>query len=182
MSVQIDRILDDLIDREGGHALDPRDAGGETTFGITIATARSNGWTGPMQYLSRAFAREIYFRQYVTAPRFDDVTALSDAIGAEVIDTGVNMGPQVASRFLQRALNALNSNGMLYADLVVDGSVGDATIEALYQYLRKRASDGERVMLAALNSLQGERYISLAEARAANEAFVFGWLRARVTA
>ena len=35
-------------------------------------------------------------------------------------------------------------------------------------------------MLKALNALQGERYIDLAEKRQANESFVYGWLRTRV--
>lgn len=180
MSERIERILDALIDREGGHVIDARDRGGETIFGITIATARANGWTGPMQNMSRAFAKDIYRRQYVSATRFDDVAAISDPIGAELIDTGVNMGPGVAARFLQRALNALNANGTAYADLAVDGEVGDGTINALRKFLAQRGAEGERVLLSALNALQGERYIALAEAHAANEAFVYGWLRTRV--
>jgi len=34
--------------------------------------------------------------------------------------------------------------------------------------------------LTALNCLQGARYVELARNRAANEAFLFGWLRTRV--
>jgi hypothetical protein len=36
------------------------------------------------------------------------------------------------------------------------------------------------VLLKAMNALQGERYIALAEARPENEAFLFGWLDNRV--
>ena len=35
-------------------------------------------------------------------------------------------------------------------------------------------------MLKALNCLQGERYIGLAEGRPANEEFVWGWIKNRV--
>jgi hypothetical protein len=35
-------------------------------------------------------------------------------------------------------------------------------------------------MLKALNCLQGERYIRIAEGRAASEDFVFGWLANRI--
>jgi len=37
------------------------------------------------------------------------------------------------------------------------------------------------VLLRALNCLQGERYIALAEGRPKDEAFIYGWLRTRVT-
>lgn len=176
----INGIIEDVLSNEGGYVNDARDAGGETNFGITIKTARSQGYTGAMRDLPREFAFEVYRRQYVIAPGFDKVAALSMPIASELVDTGVNMGPTVAGRFLQRALNALNNGGRDYADLTVDGAVGPASIKALDAFLAKRGPDGEKVMLAALNALQGERYISLGEARQANEAFMFGWLRMRV--
>jgi hypothetical protein len=37
-----------------------------------------------------------------------------------------------------------------------------------------------RVLLTAMNCLQGDRYIQIAEARPSQERFVYGWLRARV--
>jgi hypothetical protein len=36
------------------------------------------------------------------------------------------------------------------------------------------------VLLRALEALQGERYIRLAELRPANEAFLYGWLANRI--
>jgi lysozyme family protein len=167
---------------EGGYVNDARDAGGETNFGITKATAIANGYTGPMRDLPRALAIEIYRRRYVASPGFDKIIPLSAAIAAELVDTGVNMGPKVAAGFLQRALNSFNNRGRDYSDLAVDGRVGPATRAALDAFLRKRGKQGETVMLAALNALQGERYISMGEARQANEAFMFGWFANRVAA
>ena len=43
-----------------------------------------------------------------------------------------------------------------------------------------RAAAGEAVLVRALNALQGERYVALAEQRPANEAFLYGWLANRV--
>ena len=54
------------------------------------------------------------------------------------------------------------------------------TIFALRQFLAKRGSRGEIVLVKALDALQGERYLHLAEIRPANEAFVFGWLSERL--
>ena len=107
----INAIIEDVLANEGGYVNDPRDAGGETNFGITIATARANGFTGPMKTMTRDFARGVYVKQYVEAPGFDKIAAISPSIGAELVDTGVNMGPKVAAQFLQRALNGLNNQG-----------------------------------------------------------------------
>jgi lysozyme family protein len=178
----IDEIIEGLLRAEGGYVNDPRDAGGETNFGITKATAAANGYTGPMRDLPRATAVEIYRRRYVIATGFDRIVPLSAAIATELVDTGVNMGPKVAATFLQRALNSLNNQGRDYADLAVDGVAGPGTRAALDGFLKKRGKQGEAVMLAALNALQGERYISLGEARQANEAFMYGWFVNRVLA
>lgn len=178
--------IDDIIEQvvlpnEGGYVNNAADAGHETNFGITIATARQQGYSGPMREMPRSFAIEVYRRQYADAPGFTAIGAISMPVARELIDTGVNMGPKVAATFLQRALNGLNNQGRDYADLVIDGVAGAATRAALTAFLTKRGPEGERRLLALLNAEQGERYLSLAEGRQANEAFLFGWL-ARVAA
>lgn len=173
-------IINGVIEREGGYVNDPRDAGGETMYGITKTVARAAGYTGAMKDMPRAVAENIYWRQYVTGPNFDDIMPVSEAIAAELVDTGVNMGPGIAGQFLQSALNAFNEGGKRYPDLKVDGQIGLATIGALRTFLQHRGKAGETVMLKALNCLQGARYLSITEARPANEAFVYGWFRERV--
>jgi lysozyme family protein len=91
------------------------------------------------------------------------------------------MGPAVAITFLQRALTALNRNSEDYPDLVPDGRVGPHTLAALDRFLALRGrTGGETVLLRALEALQGERYLRLAERRPANEAFLYGWLANRI--
>lgn len=176
MTRTIDTILADVLRAEGGYVNDPADRGGETNWGITKAVARANGYTGAMRDLPKATALEIYRSRYVIAPGFGKVGNLSMPIAAELVDTGVNMGPAVASTFLQRALNGLNRGGKDYADLATDGAIGPATLEALKRFLALRGKEGERRLLLLLNALQGARYLSLCEGRAANETFLFGWL------
>ena len=177
----VDRLIDALIEREGGYANHPADTGGPTCFGITEAVARAHGYAGPMRQLPRDEAAAIYRRLYWTRPGFDEIEKRSPRIAAELFDTGVNMGPAVAATFLQRALTALNRNGKDYPDLVPDGRVGAVTLAALDSYLGLRGqSTGETVLLRALEALQGERYLRLAERRPANEAFLYGWLANRV--
>ena len=102
-------------------------------------------------------------------------------IAAELFDTGVNMGPAVAATFLQRALTALNRQGKDFADLVPDRRIGQRTLDALDRFFAARGKrGGENVLLRALEALQGERYLRLAERRPANEAFLYGWLANRI--
>jgi lysozyme family protein len=91
------------------------------------------------------------------------------------------MGPAVAATFLQRALTALNRGGKDYPDLTPDGRIGAVTLAALDTFLKARGqSSGETVLLRAMEALQGERYLRLAERRPANEAFLYGWLANRI--
>ena len=58
--------------------------------------------------------------------------------------------------------------------------IGAATLAALDGFLARRGRAGERVLLKAIEALQGERYVALAERRPANEAFLYGWLANRI--
>lgn len=176
----VDALVDALIDREGGYVANSGDTGGPTCFGITEAVARANGYRGDMRRLPRDEAAAIYKRLYWLRPRFDEVARRSRSIAAELFDTGANMGPTVAVTFLQRALTALNRNGKDYPDLVPDGRIGPQTLAALDAFLKTRGANGETVLMRALEALQGERYLRLAERRPANEAFLYGWLANRI--
>lgn len=176
-----DRLIDELIDREGGYVNHPADRGGPTRYGVTEAVARAHGYSGAMALLPRDEAAAIYRRLYWLRPRFDEIARRAPQVAAELFDTGANMGPAVATTFLQRALTALNRNGKDYPDLVPDGRAGPRTLAALDGFLEARGKrGGQTVLLRALEALQGERYLRLAERRPANEAFLYGWLANRI--
>lgn len=177
----IEELIDELIEREGGYVNHSADKGGPTRFGITEAVARAHGYGGEIAELPREEAEAIYRRLYWLRPRFDEVADRAPAVAAELFDTGANMGPAVAATFLQRALTALNRNGKDYGDLVPDGRIGPETLNALDAFLDVRGKDrGETILLRALEALQGERYLRLAEKRPGNEAFLYGWLANRI--
>jgi lysozyme family protein len=175
-----DKLVEGLIGREDGYSNNPSDAGGETNWGITKAVARENGYSGPMRAMTRGQAKAIYRSKYWAKPGIYLIAQFSHPLAEEMLDTGVNMGTGTAGTFLQRALNALNGGGRHFADLRVDGAVGPGTASALGSFLKRRGKEGEKVLLKALNCLQGARYIELAEGREQNEDFVFGWLANRV--
>ena len=180
-STDADDLIEELIEREGGYVNHPDDKGGPTRFGITESVARAHGYAGAMALLPRDEAAAIYRRLYWLRPRFDAIAQRAPQVAAELFDTGANMGPAVATTFLQRALTALNRNGQDYPDLVPDGRAGPRTLAALEAFLKERGnSGGEAVLLRALEALQGERYLRLAERRPANEAFLYGWLANRI--
>lgn len=106
---------------EGGYVNNPRDPGGATNKGITIATYRRyikpGGSIADLKALTTDQAVIVYKRQY-----WDRV--LGDMLPAGVdhttFDYAVNSGPAQAARDLQRVVGA-----------VVDGSIGPATLAAV---------------------------------------------------
>jgi len=173
-------LIDELIAREGGYVANPADRGGPTRFGITQAVARANGYAGDMARLPRETAAGIYRRLYWLRPGLDRIARIAPKLAAELLDTGVNMGPQTALGFLRRALNALNRGAADYPDIAATGLVDAALFGALVAFLKRRGAGAEAVLLKALDALQGARYLALAEARPANEAFLYGWLANRL--
>lgn len=180
MSAVADKLIEDVIDREGGYVNHPADRGGPTCWGITETVARANGYTGAMRDLPRATAAAIYRKLYWTRPGFDKVAARAPKVAAELFDTGINMGTGIAVGFLQRLLNALNRERRDYPDVAVDRSIGPRTLAALDGYLAARGKAGEAVLVRGLDALQGARYVALAEGQPSQEAFVYGWLANRL--
>lgn len=173
-------IIEKTLSVEGGYSYNPLDSGGETIWGITVATARRNGYTGPMKAMPRGIAIGIYKKEYFIEPHLDKVIQINDRIAAEVYDSGVNCGPKQAAEWLQIALNVLNRDGADYADVTVDGDIGARTLSALQTFIRLRKLEGEIVLLKIMNTLQGAFYVDLATKRKKDEAFIFGWFRNRV--
>lgn len=180
MSMSVDSIIDELIGREGGFSDHPSDRGGATRWGITEQVARAFGYGGAMRSLPRERAVEIYRARYWTQPRFNEVMLILPAVAIELFDIAVNMGPSVAVRFLQRALNVLNRGGRSWPDLTVDGQIGAMTLDALRRFEQSRGRQAEAVLLRCLDGQQLVRYLEITEARPANEDFFFGWVAHRI--
>lgn len=176
------RAFREVVGIEGKYSNDPSDSGGETMWGITKATARANGYTGPMSVMALEEAERIYKAEYWDRLGLDAIAGISPGVASEVFEQGVNMGVDRAGRNLQNALNVLNRAGSDYPDLTVDGKPGPATARALYQLQFKRGPNGITALLRALNVLQGAFYIDLATRREKDERFVMGWLLNRVAA
>jgi lysozyme family protein len=89
-----------------------------------------------------------------------------------MFDTGVNMGVTRAAKFLQRALNYLNKNSILYDDLVDDGKIGKLTLGALDIIMNM---GDEKVLYKILNILQANHYLEYMTKSPNQEKFARGW-------
>ena len=139
----IETLIDELIEREGGYVNHPADRGGPTRFGITEAVARAHGYA---RRHGRAAARRSggdLPPALLAAAAVRRSRRAPARLAAELFDTGANMGPAVAATFLQRALTALNRNGKDYPDLVPDGRIGPRTLAALDAFLSRAGRAGE---------------------------------------
>ena len=127
----IDEIIDDIIEKEGGYVNHPDDRGGPTNLGITLITAKS--WFGPsyteesLKELTKEQAKKIYKKAFYIDTGFN---LLPEHIQASVIDAAVMSGPRRATRILQETINTFK-----LGRLVVDGILGPLT------YREARAMD-----------------------------------------
>ncbi len=173
-------IIDKVRDVEGGFVNDPRDSGGATKSGITQATARKHGFPD-VRKLTSDQIYQIYETDYWDDISGDELLMRSYALVYELFDTAVNMGKARAGNFLQRILNVMNQNGRLWPDLKVDNDIGTKTLEALDAFINHRGKESAlRVILRALEGMQGSFFVELAERRPKDEAFAYGWVSQRV--
>lgn len=173
------------LEHEGGYVRDPVDRGGETYRGI--ARRYNPGWSGWVRIdkakKTRGFPASLqadttlqadvasFYKQHYWDKFQGDAMPNAD-IANELFDTAVNMGVSRAVEFLQRALNTLNRDSTLYADMVVDGVFGPKTLAALRAYLKKDKPD---YLLKILNVLQGMHYIDTMARSPIQEKYARGW-------
>jgi len=172
-----ERIINGIIDREGGYVDDPNDSGGETNYGVTKAVARANGYRGAMMLMPREFAYDLYERNYWDRVKADELLDLSPDLTEKIADIAVNMGTSAAAKFLQRSLNAFNNREKYYQNITVDGGIGDQTLLALYHYLNVRK---DQVLIKLINCMQGAYYLDITERRPKDGSFLYGWIDKRI--
>ena len=117
----MDKIIQDVIAREGGFVNHPDDKGGPTKYGITQATLAK--WRGvpvaasQVEELTEEEAAKIYYKLYLTDTRVDHI--LDKNLQALVFDYAVHSGAARAIKDLQRVLG-----------LKDDGEIGPLTLQA----------------------------------------------------
>lgn len=160
---EIDKMIEELIKREGGFVNDPSDSGGPTCYGVTQRTL--SAWkerectVDEVRALTKEQASEIYRAEYYFGPSID---SLPIPLQAHVLDIATNAGPRTAVKMLQQALNELG------AGIKEDGIIGPTTREACSKY----------DIVQINNTLVGLRlkfYEELAAKRPKDKKFLTGW-------
>ncbi len=176
-------IIADKTAVEGGYVNNKKDSGGETNHGITAALANDYknqlvtqfGWDGTMRNLSIDMAYWLYETHFWSRLYADDLFVRHALFADKLFDMAINMGVTTAGSYFQQVLNANNNQGTLYADLKVDGWIGEKTLKALDAYIAKRGREGINRMLCALLAEQGHHYLQLVQKRQKDEEFYYGW-------
>lgn len=158
----VDRIITNVLRREGGYVDDQVDRGGATKFGVTAATL--GAWRRLGRHATRAEvaaltedeAREIYRQRYVVDPGFERIA--DGALRAQLVDDGVLSGPATAIMALQRVLG-----------VNVDGKLGPQTLAKL------EMSDKAWVRRALLKD-RALRFARIVQRDPTQSRFLVGWL------
>ena len=169
-------IIAAVLNLEGGYVNNPKDPGGETNHGVTVAVARENGYTGSMKDMPVEFAQGVYYNQYLVQPGFYPLVQIQPALAEKLVDAGVNTGTARPSRWFQQSLNALSNNGKSYPQINVDGKVGPQTIQT-YQALERVRGRVKacQLMLKLLDAYQATHYLNIN-----NPTFTVGWIDHRI--
>ena len=154
------KFLDYIFEVEGGYTNDKNDRGGKTAWGITEEEAREFGYTGDMRNLTKDFAKNIYLKKYYLGNKLDKI--LNDKVALSIFDWAVNSG----GKGIKKAQIVANKFG---ANLVIDGIIGNKTLEAI------NAID-PKMFLKEYHEMQRTFYKNLAAKDRTQEDFLKGWL------
>lgn len=121
MDRNFSRSLNAVLVHEGGYVDHPRDPGGPTNLGVTLANFRRfvkpDGTVEDLKKLTREQAGVVFRRQF-----WDEVmgSSLPDGVDFAVFDFAINSGPGRAAKYLQAI-----------AQCQQDGKIGPDTLKAV---------------------------------------------------
>jgi lysozyme family protein len=151
------KAFDYVMMHEGGYVKDPKDAGGETKFGIS---KRSYPHLD-IKNLTQDRANQIYFCDFWMKCKCENID--DDNIATKFFDLAVHTGIPQAVKLIQRALRATGTQ------VVEDGIIGPETMAAVN---KTDPTD----LLAALKSEAAGYYRLIANANPTQQRFIEGWL------
>lgn len=114
-----------------------------------------------MMNLSQGEIADIYRKEYWDAMRLGEVN--DQSIATAIFDCGVNRGLGIAGRYTQMACNKKGSA------LIVDGSIGNRTIEAINQQTRG-------MFIHNLVFLMDAGYQAIVDSKPYDVKYIKGWL------
>lgn len=181
--MELEKMIDLIIEAEGGYVNDPNDRGGATKYGITQATL--NAYTDSLKLkrvkardLSLPMARSIYRDRYLPP-----CVTVNDAVTLLVFDWGVNSGVRTAIKGLQKILG-VEEDGIIgaitneairsYFSITVD--ISGATVPASTP-LKIGMSDKINILIAKIIDARHCFYAGIVARDASQARFILGWSR-----
>lgn len=169
---------------EGGYSKDIRDSGGETFKGISrVHFPDWEGWEVIDRMTEGTKLHEVpelqnavenfYLTNFWNRVRG---SSINDCPLAEAMfDAAVNMGVHQSVKFAQSAVNILRAKGKvsLTEELVVDGQMGDLTVEAL----NRASAEAADALLKMYGAHRMNHYGKLVVEYPKNTVFLKGWQR-----
>jgi lysozyme family protein len=131
MQYNFDRALMLVLQCEGGYVDHPRDPGGATNKGITLATL--SAWRGKpctktdVKNLTTEEAKQIYRAKYWNNVRADELPSGVDYV---VFDYAVNSGISRSAKALQTLVGT-----------TADGVIGPFTVKAVERYVEQNGAE-----------------------------------------
>lgn len=160
--IDINKVVKEIVKREGGYVNDPDDPGGATNYGVTIGTLKSlkmdldkdgRVTIADVKLITPALAEQIYLEHYFRKPGIDK---LPPSLHATVFDMYVNSGSN-AIKILQRMVG-----------VNADGALGPVTYKAVEEYAKGKTA----VFVSdAYGIARRNYYYSLADARPASRKY-----------
>jgi lysozyme family protein len=140
-----------------GYVNDPRDAGGETKYGI----AKNANPDLNLKTLDWEAAKRVYYRRYWLLAHCDVLTTFVPRLAVLHFDIAVNHGAGRAAKFLQEAVGA-----------IIDGDIGPRTL----QEVKAAANKDELALCNKICDLRVQFYHSLVANKPEQVKFLKGWL------
>lgn len=122
-----EKALSQTLKNEGGYVNNKNDNGGETNYGITATIARRYGYQGKMRNIPFYVVKEIYYNEYWKKTNAANIQNFNLAF--LLFDFAVNSGVKNSCKKLQTAINKVSGS-----NLVIDGIIGQKTINAIEKY------------------------------------------------
>lgn len=151
MDRNFQRALPFVLKHEGGFVNHPRDPGGATNKGVTIATFRAyvkpGGTVEDLKNITDEQVATVYYRHYWAAV---NAPGLPSGIDYAVFDFAVNSGPSRAAKYLQ-AILGVEQDGRIGPKTIAAAQARDARAvinglcDARLAFLKRITSNGKRM-------------------------------------
>ena len=166
---RIEKMIDEVLKKEGGYVNHRSDRGGPTNFGITQKTL--SNWYGKeatvfdVVNLKIETSKAIYRQNYYYIPLINELPL---EIQPVIFDSAINHGPKRAIKFIQLVINKAG-----FDQTSVDGIIGPQTRLSSF----KAISEMQNYLINAIVDERINFYKRIVINDKTQKVFLKGWLR-----